>query len=447
MEDLVIENAAVLTCNREDGFLASGRIVVQGGRITRIEDMRGTRSGAPPAPPSSSGRSRPARVDAGGCILIPGLINSHTHLWLSLLRGTSDDLTLFPWLRELGPRSSALTHADILSATSFGIIESLKSGTTCLCECCRYRPDLTAQVATELGCRVAVGGLPPSELFGTPLPHDYPALVDRTRRTAGTYSQGEGRVSVWLGAHSPYNCSPDFLREAKREANAGGYDFYLHLAECRDEVTLIRERYGKTPVQFVADLGLLDARTVAIHCVWLIDDDVGLFRETGARMAHCPVSNAKLGSGVAPVPRYRRAGIPVGLGTDSMMSNNTLSMLQEMRFAVLIQRAIHQEAPVLTAADALRMATVDAARVLGLEREIGSIEVGKRADFALFRSTHPGPLTREIALSDVVYAAHRDEIEAVYVEGERVVDRGRLTRTDEEALRARIREERRIGRR
>ncbi len=432
---LVVEHAAILTCDQEDRYLSRGCLVIEDGRIVGLQEASDGSPGAP-VPPPWDGTVQ--RVDASGCIVIPGLINSHTHLWLSLLRGSSDDLTLFPWLRHLGPRSVGLSEDDIRWATYLGVAESLKSGTTCLCECCRYTPHLTAQVATELGCRVVVGGMPPSEMFGAPLPHDYPGLVAATRRTAEVRHDGHGLVSLWLGAHSPYNCSPDFLKEAKQQANAHGYDFYIHLAECTDEVDLIRERYGKTPVQYAADLGLLDPRTVCVHCVWLTDGDISLFRQSGARMAHCPVSNAKLGSGVAPVPTYRRAGIPVGLGTDSMVSNNTLSMLQEMRFAVLIQRALHLDAAVLTAADALRMATIDAARVLGLERDIGSLEVGKRADCVVFRSMHPSPLTRDLALSDVVYAAQRDEIEAVYVEGERVAERGRLTRVDESALHARI---------
>ncbi len=443
MSRTVIENVAALTCDPEDRHLARGRIVIDGGRIVQAEETLGAPSGAPAPPPPSEGASD--RVDATGCILIPGLINSHTHLWLSLLRGSLDDLHLFPWLRALAPRAGALAELDVLRANYFGIAESLKSGTTCLCECCRYRPDITAQVASELGSRVVVGGMPPSELFGVPVPHDYPGLVVNTHRTAETHRQRQGLVSLWLGAHSPYNCSPDFLKEAKRQANGHGYDFYIHLAECRDEVDLIRERYGKTPVQFVADLNLLDTRTVAIHCVWLTEEDVDLFTQSGARMAHCPVSNAKLGSGVASVIRYRQAGIPVGLGTDSMVSNNTLSMFQEMRFAVLLQRALHQDPTVFTAADALRMATIEAARVLGVHREIGSIEVGKRADFVLLRATHPGPVNRDVALSDVVYAAQRDEIEAVYVEGEQVVSRGRLTRVDEPALRATIQEGGHLG--
>jgi 5-methylthioadenosine/S-adenosylhomocysteine deaminase len=442
MRDLLLENAAVLTCDPEDRFLPRGRVVIRDGRIVSIDEPReGAHAAMGPA-------DRPdlEQIDVSGCIVIPGFINAHTHLWLSLLRGSLDDLTLFPWLRALDEPVKALSDDDILAASYFGLAESLRSGTTCVCECCRYRPDLAAGVAAALGSRLVVGGMPPSEWFGAEVPHDYPRLLATTRRTAVDHGGGRGLVSVWLGAHSPYNCSPEFLREAKRAADAVGYDFYIHLAECRDEVDVLRERHGRTPVQYAADLGLLDARTVAVHCVWLDDEDIRLFRQSGARIAHCPVSNAKLGSGVAPVPRYRRERIAVGLGTDSMVSNNTQSMLQEMRFAVLIQRVRHQDAAALTARDALRMATIEAARVVGLERLVGSIEVGKRADLVLLRTTRPWPVTKDQAMSEVVYSAQRDEIEAVYVDGERVVDRGRLTRVDEVALRARMLEGTRHGR-
>lgn len=446
MRRLVVENGAVLTCDGEDRYLPRGRIVIENGRVAQVGAGPAASAEGTDAAMETRGHEAGDRVDASGCLVIPGLINAHTHLWLGLLRGTLDDLPLFAWLRRLGPRSGNLSESDILRATYLGVAESLKSGTTCLCECCRYAPDLTARVAMELGSRVVVGGMPPSELFGTPLPHDYAQLVARARLTAERYGGDRGLVSVWLGAHSVYNCSPEFSREAKRQADAVGYDFFIHLAECRDEVDLIRERYGKTPVQHAADLGLLDARTVAVHCVWLTEEDIRLFHQSGARMAHCPVSNAKLGSGVAPVAAYRRAGIPVGLGTDSMVSNNTLSMVQEMRFAVLIQRALHHDTIALTAAEALRMATIEAAGVLGLAGEIGSVEVGKRADLVLLRTTHPQPLTKETALSDLVYASQRDEIEAVYVEGERVVEGGRLTRLDGVGLRARIGEGEPLGR-
>jgi 5-methylthioadenosine/S-adenosylhomocysteine deaminase len=416
---------------------------MDGGRFTAVEAVPGLPRGAGAVAQDDLGAQR---IDGRGCILIPGLINCHTHLWLSTLRGASDDLTLFPWLRSLAGPAGALGDGDLLRATAFGLSESLRSGTTCLCECCRYAPDVTARIATALGCRVVVGGMPPTELFGEPVPHDYPRLVATTRQAARDYRAGEGLVSFWLGAHSPYNCAPDVLRDAKRHANAMGTDFYLHLAEAREESALIQERYGRTPVQFAADLGLLDARTVAAHCVWLTDDDVRLFAQSGARIAHCPVSNAKLASGVAPIVKYRRAGIAVGLGTDSMVSNNTLSMFQEMRFSVLIQRAVSLDAAVLGAAEALRMATSDAARAIGMEREIGSIEVGKRADCVLVRATQPRALTHELALSDIVYAAQRDEIEAVFVEGEQVVARGRLTRPAAGAFGVSLVEDARRGR-
>ncbi len=442
MADLILENAAVLTCDPEDRFLPRGRIVIRDGRIVSVAE-------AQEAAGEAVGSRQPLdleRVDASECIVVPGFINAHTHLWLSLLKGSLDDLPLFPWLRALDEPVKALTDDDILAASYVGLTESLRSGTTCVCECCRYRPDLAAGAAATLGSRLVVGGMPPSEWFGAALPHDYPRLVAATRRTAADHSGDRALVSVWLGVHSLYNCSPAFLREAKREADAGGYDFYIHLAECRDEVDVLRERYGWTPVQYAAELGLLDARTVAVHCVWLDDEDVRLFRQSRARVAHCPVSNAKLGSGVAPVSRYRREGITVGLGTDSMVSNNTQSMLQEMRFAVLVQRVLHRDTAALTARDALRMATIEAARVVGLDRLVGSIEVGKRADLVLLRTTRPEPITQDQATSDVVYSAQRDEIEAVYVDGERVVDRGRLTRVDEAALRARILEDTHRGR-
>ena len=213
----------------------------------------------------------------------------------------------------------------------------------------------------------------------------------------------------------------------------------IHAAESREEVEIVRSRHGHRPIEHLHRLGLLDARTILVHCVWLDDGEIELVAASGATVSHNPVSNAKLASGVAPVQALRRCGVPVGLGTDSMLSNNALNLFQEMKFAVLLQRAHRLDGNALSARDVLAMATREGAKVLGWQAEIGSLETGKEADFVVLDLQHPLGLTPDRVLSDLVFAAGPQHIQAVVVHGETIFEHGQFTRVDEREIRNHIR--------
>jgi 5-methylthioadenosine/S-adenosylhomocysteine deaminase len=212
----------------------------------------------------------------------------------------------------------------------------------------------------------------------------------------------------------------------------------IHAAESQEEVAIVQSRYGRRPIEHLHHLGVLDAQTILAHGVWLDEGEIELLAETGASVSHNPISNAKLASGIAPVMALRARGVPVGLGTDSMLSNNAQNLFQEMKFAVLLQRAHRLDGHALSARDALAMATREGAQVLGWQSEIGSLEPGKEADLVILDMEHPLGLTPERVLSDLVFAAGPQHIHAVMVHGETIFEQGRFTRIDEKQIRDQI---------
>jgi 5-methylthioadenosine/S-adenosylhomocysteine deaminase len=249
---------------------------------------------------------------------------------------------------------------------------------------------------------------------------------------------GDGRCRFYLGAHSPYSCTPELLVEVKQAAKRLGLPFVIHAAESQEEVAIVQSRYGRRPIEHLHHLGVLDAQTILAHGVWLDEGEIELLAETGASVSHNPISNAKLASGIAPVMALRARGVPVGLGTDSMLSNNAQNLFQEMKFAVLLQRAHWLDGHALSARDALAMATREGAQVLGWQSEIGSLEPGKEADLVILDLEHPLGLTPERVLSDLVFAAGPQHIHAVMVHGETIFEQGRFTRIDEKQIRDQI---------
>lgn len=424
MSGFALSSDAILTLDAADTFYESAVIETDGQTIRRIGEVTG----------------RQEAIDLSGCVILPGFINAHTHLFITMWRGLNDNLSLFPWLKVLSPAIGLMNDEDMVQSNYAGCIEAVLSGTTTVCECCRYAPQITARVASELGLRSISGGMPASEWFGTPLATDLPRLAANTRRLVEEPELYGRLARAHLGVHSPYNCSPEFIIEAKSLADEMGLPFNIHLAECEDEMDLIAERYGLTPVQHLHDLGVLGPGLIANHCVLLTEEDMVLFLEKGAGVVHNPVSNAKLKSGVAPVGRYIELGIPVALATDSVVSNNSLNMFKEMQFGLLMQR-ISPAVPGfdrLTPLDFLKMATIGGARVLGLDGLVGSLEPGKRADLIAVALPPELPLTHDHIVSHLVWSAQPRDVRLVMVDGRIIARDGRLALVDESRLRAEL---------
>jgi 5-methylthioadenosine/S-adenosylhomocysteine deaminase len=427
----LISNAFVYVSDAAETMIPAGALVIEDDRIIEV---------GPSDLLTATYTGRADRViDAGGKVALPGFINCHTHATLSANRADSDDLELFPWLADGARRRTP--HADDAVYSSYlGAFEMVKGGITYAVDCGRRDPHLYARIAREVGQRCLSGAMANSEEL-RPGAGNWPIIVEETERALAELPQDStGMTRYFLGGHSPYTCTPDLLRAVKREAERLDLPFDIHLAECEAEVDVIRERHNTTPLRLAHELGLLDSRTILNHAVWINDDELEILAASGANVAHCPISNGKLASGVAPIRAFRANGIPVGLGTDSTVSNNTLNMWEEMKVALLLQRATSRSAREITARDALAMATREAAVVVGMADEIGTLEAGKRADLQLVALEHPRGLTPARVRSDLVWATRPEQVAFVMVNGETVYAEGRLTQVDEDAITARSRE-------
>jgi 5-methylthioadenosine/S-adenosylhomocysteine deaminase len=368
-------------------------------------------------PPGHEGR------DADGLVAIPGLINSHTHLALTTYRGIADDVRLFEFLAETRKRWGAATHSEVFDAARAGCLAAVRSGTTCLFDSHATSPRPVAAAGREVGVRVIAAGGARSTWFGAPAIDTLPDILRETRAMVKDLVSADLMVIPSLGAHSPYSCTPQQIRQVKAICRDQGWLFTIHLAECEEEVQLIRNWTGMTPAAYLDSLGVLDDRTVLAHAVFLDAQDIRILADRGSHIAHCPKSNAKLGDGIAPISRYMAAGVSVALGTDSMVSNNNLDMLEEMRFGALIHRAMQRDPAVITARQMFSMATIDGARALGLAHEIGSLRPGKKADLVLLQLNPPLGLTEAAVLSELVFHATAEAVRMVIVDGRVVLNR------------------------
>lgn len=425
--DTLLRNGFVYTADAAHTCFAHGAVLVSQGRVRWIGDE----TQLPDAPVANV-------VDLGGRVVMPGMINTHAHGGLSLHRGCCDAGNLFQWAQSLAPFTSTLTLEDNLWGCYAAVLEMVRGGITTACDCTRYGADLFSRAAAAVGMRSLGGALANSPSLRPAGRPNWPLALEETERALAAHGN-DGRVRFHLGAHSPYSCTPELLVEVKQAADRLGLAFVIHAAETREEVEIVRSRHGRRPIELLHHLGVLDARTILAHCVWLDDDEIEMLATTGATVSHNPISNAKLASGVARIPALRARGIPVGLGTDSMLSNNAQNLFQEMKFAVLLQRAHALDGQLMSARDALAMATREGAKVLGWQAEIGSLEVGKEADLVVLNLAHPLGATAERVLSDLVFAAGPQHIHAVMVHGETIYEQGQFARIDEQEIRERIR--------
>jgi len=401
MSLLRIENVRVWT-GVERGLLEHGALEARNGVISFV----GPGMALSPLAPGTE------RLDGEGMLLMPGFVNAHTHLAMTLLRGYADDMPLKPWLEEkIWPIEGRLQPEDVYWGSALGVVEMIRAGITCFNDMYHY-PEQGAQAALDLGMRA----LPSGVLLGF-IGDTKGSLQRAIEFTLEWQTRGQGLVTPMLGPHAPYTCPDDLLASVTAAAHAHGLSIHVHLSETAHEVQESLVAHGVTPVRHLADLGVLDGHVTAAHCVHLSEADITLLAEKRVGIAHCPGSNMKLASGFAPVPELLAAGALVGLGTDGAASNNNLDLLEETRLAALIHKGYTGDPTVVNAGQALRLATAGGARALGLADRIGTLEVGKRADCLLLDLT--GPHTQPLfdAESQVVYAAHSSDVDTVIIDG------------------------------
>jgi 5-methylthioadenosine/S-adenosylhomocysteine deaminase len=405
--DTLVFNGSVMTVNPAFDRIEDGVVGIRDGRIETVAKRRGEIS------------AYPARSfhDAGGGLILPGLINTHVHLPMSLFRGLADDLPLAEWLNaHIFPAEQRhINPAAIRTGTRLACLEMLLSGTTTCCDGYFYE-DAVAEAVHEMGMRAVLAqGVVDFPAPGVPDPaRNVEAAAEYVKR----WQNVSPLIHPSIFCHSPYTCGPETLTRAKEAAVRAGVCFQIHVAETRDEVEQIRAARGVSPVRFLHDLGVLDSGTLAAHAVWVDQQDIDILAETTAAIAHNPESNMKLASGAAPVPRFLKAGLAVGLGTDGCASNNNLDMFAEMDTAAKLHKVMAADPTVMSAREVLRMATIEGARALGLDAAIGSIEPGKAADLIVVNTRKPHLTPIYHPESHLVYAAGGADVRDVFIQGQ-----------------------------
>jgi 5-methylthioadenosine/S-adenosylhomocysteine deaminase len=408
--DWIWSGRYVITMDAERRVIENGAVAVRADRIVGV----GTKTGI-------DTRFQPRqRLDRPDAILAPGLINTHTHAAMALFRGLADDLTLQDWLNKfIFPAESKNLSAEFVRwGTRLGVLEMLLGGTTTFTDM-YYFEDVVAEVAKEAGMRGVLG----ETIIGFPVA-DAKTPAD-SLRFAESYLQRfhhDPLVTPAVAPHAIFTNSDQTLKAARALANKYDAPLIIHLSETKKENDDELAKRHATPTKALDSLGVFNGRTVAAHCVWVNEADLAILKMRGVGVAHNPSSNTKLASGVAPVVRMRALGIAVGLGTDGPAgSNNDLNLFEEMDLAVKLQNVTRLDPQALSAAAALEMATLGGARVLGLEKQIGSLEPGKRADLIAVRLDRPNAVPLYNPVSQMVYALKAEDVRDVMVNGKPVV--------------------------
>ncbi len=415
--DALIHNGTLIRVDERMRVIEKGWIGIQAGVIRAIE------ASTPGMPLPDAGLT----IDAAGGIVTPGLVNTHTHLPMSLFRGLADDLPLLEWLNNhIFPAEARFITPDAVRwGTLLSCAEMLLSGTT---SCCGgyFHEDAVARAVAETGLRavLAQGVID----FPAPGVTDPSQNIAHARAYAQRWKDCNPFITPSIFCHAPYTCGNDTLKAAKAAADDLDLIFQVHVAETRLERDRSIKEKGLSPVAHLDRLGILDHRTVMAHCVWVDEADIDIMAKRCCAVSHCPESNLKLASGIAPVTRMRAAGVTVSLGTDGCASNNDLDLFGEMATAAKLHKLATGDPTTLNAASVLKMATIDGARAIGLSDRIGSLEIGKQADIIVIDTRTPHLTPMYHPESHVIYAAGGADVRHVLVAGRQVVkDRQLLT--------------------
>ncbi len=382
-------------------------------------------------------RGPPSRVlNAEGCAVIPGFVQAHVHLCQTLFRGTADGLPLLPWLRErIWPYEAAHDARSLRASARLGVAELLRGGTTTILDIGTvHHHDQVFEVLAESGMRAFSGKAMMDRGAGMPRglrETRRDSLVESDRLRAHWHGTAEGRLRYAYAPRFVLSCSGALLRDVSERVTGTDALMHTHAAEHADERRTVREQLGKDDIAALADHGITGPRAVLAHGVQLRVGEIKRLAKAGTRVVHCPSANMKLGSGIAPLRAFREHGLVVGLGADGAACNNRLDAFTEMRQAALLSCAREQDALATSAADALRLATLDGARVLGLEDEIGSLEIGKRADITVVDISRLHHSPGGDALSRLVYCAQSSDVRHVLVHGKVLLEGGHLRTLDE----------------
>ena len=432
MSSLLIHNANILPCDNDpSAMIAHGFVFARGGRIVAV---------GPGDPPPEILAEATETIDAGGMTAIPGLINAHTHLFQTFMRGLADDKPLLRWLEAaIWPGALAMTEEDFHLAALIGFVENLKCGSTSVLsqhyiQTSTRNMDSVAEAAQRSGIRARLArGYADRDPYHPRLQETPETTVRETERLIKRWHSSE-RIRIEFGPLIPWGCRADALQNVARLAREWDIGVHIHLSETRDEVEMTRRETGLPPAQWLKSLGVLDERWQLVHCVWLEDEEIELIADAGCAIVHCPVSNMYLASGTPRVVEWLNHKIPVALATDGPGSNNSQDMLEVLKFAACLQKVGTLDATALLPADVLRMAFAGGATAMGPGSEIGRLAPGALADIVLANLARPHISPVFSPQSALVYNANGNDVDTVIVGGETLVRNGRMTRIDEAAL-------------
>ncbi|RUS46424.1 amidohydrolase [Cohnella sp. AR92] len=423
-DSLLITGGTVLTVNAANEVIETGAVLIENGRIADVGE----------AAVLEAKYSNVERLDSAGHVVLPGLVNLHLHS--GLIRGTAEDLPVFEWLTKyVDPKHRALTDELAFAAARLSYTEGLLSGTTCVMDMYRFM-HRCADAAEQLGLRATLAPY----VVDKPGMDYFESLDKNIRLVEERNKTANGRIQVWFALEHLTYCTEEAYRRAAKLAEKYDTGIHTHGEESIEMARRLHAETGRWPVELFYDRGILGPKTVLAHCVWLQDSEMELLAKTGTSVAHCPVSNLKLASGIAPIKELLDLGVNVGIGTDGVKENNNLDMLEELKFVPLLQKARLLDATAIPAEIALRMATIDGAKALGLDKEIGSLEVGKKADLIMvdFRKHHLTPIIRgkyNNAVSNLVYSASGSDVSHVFIDGKPIVRERKLLTGDAETIR------------
>lgn len=420
--DLLIDARWVVTVNNNNDVLEHHSVVIDKGRLIDIL-------------PSSVAQDRylpKTHQQLGNKVLMPGLINCHTHAAMSLLKGYADDLPLMDWLENhIWPAESKwVDETFVHDGTELAIAEMLRSGTTCFSDM-YFFPDVIAKVVNQSGMRAAIGMIVLD--FPTVWAQTADEYIEKGLRLRDEYRE-HSRITTLFAPHAPYTVSESTLTQIRVLSDEMELPVTMHINETQSEVDLALEKNNKSPLQSLNDIGLISPNLIAVHMTALEDEEINMLAENGVNIVHCPESNLKLASGFCPIGKLLDADINICLGTDGSASNNDLDMFGEMKTAALLAKAVAADASCASANDIIRMATINGAKALGMNDEIGSIEIGKAADMIAidFSELESHPVYNPV--SHIVFNTSRNQVTDVWVKGRQLLKERSLTRLDEDEI-------------
>lgn len=365
-------------------------------------------------------------IDGKGLLAMPGLVNTHTHVGMSIFRGYQDERKLMDWLQNaIFPKEDKLSAEDIYWASKLSIIEMIKSGTTTFNDM-YFETHKTLQAVEETGIR--------AQLSWSVTDDSIRNKYEETIKYHNKYKTEDSRIKIAVAPHAPYTCNPNTIKSSLELAKKLNISLHIHLAETKDELKTIKERYNKTPTEYLNDLGVFEVPVILAHGIYLSNTDIEILKNIKGGISHNPISNCKLASGICDVVKLRKSGINVGLGTDGQGSTTTLDMFEEMRVAAYLQKVKNEDPTCIKAYDILKMSTIEGARVLGLDKEIGTIEEGKKADIILINleKTHLEP-SYDIC-TNLVYSANGQDVDTVIIDGKIVMRNRELINIEEDKI-------------